>query len=166
MKKSICLLILLCWMVAANAQGTIDAPFKRFPTLPPLHLLAGDSTTIINKESLQHKRPVVIILFSPECSHCQHEAAELVRSRDSFSDIQLVFSTTYPLSSMNQFAEKYELNKLKHVMIGRDIHYSLPSFYGIKNLPYVALYNKNGKLLTTFEGSAEVPKLLQVLRNN
>jgi len=46
-------------------------------------------------------------------------------------------------------------------MLGRDEKFTLPPFYKIKNLPYLALYDKKGNLITTFEGTQKVDTILQ-----
>jgi hypothetical protein len=44
--------------------------------------------------------------------------------------------------------------------LGRDTKFFLPPFFKIQNLPFQALYDKSGKLITTFEGNVKIDKLL------
>jgi len=53
----------------ANAQ----APYLRFPTLPPFHLLKLDSATYLTKEDVKKNRKTIVMYFSPDCEHCKHE---------------------------------------------------------------------------------------------
>jgi hypothetical protein len=39
----------------------------------------------------------------------------------------------------------------------------MSSFYRFHNLPFLALYDKKGKLVTTFEGSVGMDKILPLL---
>ena len=70
--------VLLVLPISLAAQSDSIAPaFKRFPTLPPFQLLLSDSTTVYTKAQLPSRKAVFFMVFSPECSHCQHAAEEL-----------------------------------------------------------------------------------------
>ena len=156
MKKWIPLFLLLCLSAASFAQvDSTTPPYKKFPTLPPFQILLGDSSTIFTKKDLPDKKPVLLMLFSPECSHCQHEAEELTAHKDEIKN------TFHPLWQMKEFVSQYKLDALKNVVVGKDIYLVLPAFYSVHNLPFHAMYNKKGNLISVFEGSMEISKLLQ-----
>lgn len=156
---------LALFSLAALAQNApTQAPYLRFPTLPPLQLLLGDSTTKYTKEDLPRKKPVLIMVFSPDCSHCQHTAEELVQRKEAWKGIHIVMATLHPLWQMNAFAEKYGLKSLPNLVVGKDASYILPSFYGLHNLPYLAFYNKKGALIKGFEGSMPLDKILNTFQ--
>jgi len=162
-----CLLkfVLLCLSVPCWAQvDSTTPPYKKFPVVPPLQILLGDSTTKYTKENLPSKKPVLIMLFSPECSHCQHEAEELKTHQAETKNIQVLLITMHPLWQMNEFTEKYGLSEMKNVVVGRDIYYTLPTFYAIHNLPFHAMYDKKGNLVSVFEGTMDINKILQVFK--
>lgn len=160
-------LILCIGTIAGFAQVDSTTPaFKKYPTLPPLQLLLGDSTTKYTKESLPKKKPVLIMLFSPECSHCQHTAEELVKYKDELKGIQIVMATMHSISQMNAFMEQYHLNQLENVVAGRDIYYILQGFYDMHSLPYLGFYDKKGQLIKGFEGSMPVKKIIETFKNS
>lgn len=160
-------IIFLFLGVTSNAQTQItEPPYKRFPTLPPIQLLLGDSTTKYTKEALPKKKPVLLMLFSPDCSHCQQTAEELPKFRKELKDVQIVMATMYSLTQMNEFAQKYKLNELSNVIVGKDMYYLLPPFYGVRNLPFLAFYNKKGNLISVFEGSMPLEKVANIFKNN
>lgn len=156
-------LLVVCTSLAAFAQQaeTAQPPYQRFPTLPPLQLLLGDSTTKYTKADLPKKKPVLIMLFSPDCSHCQHTAEELLQQKDKIQQIQIVMATLHSLRQMNEFVEKYRLKELPNLVVGKDLYYILPPFYDVHNLPYLAFYNKKGNLITGFEGSMPLEKIIR-----
>jgi thioredoxin-related protein len=165
MKKWILKFVVLFISVSAFAQvDSTTPPYKKFPTIPPIQILLGDSASKFTKDNLPDKKPVLIMLFSPECSHCQHEAEELTVHKDDMKDIQVIMITFYPLWQMNEFVNKYKLKELPNVVIGKDIYLVLPSFYSVHNLPFHALYDKKGDLISVFEGSVEISKVLQTFR--
>ena len=74
-------------------------------------------------------------------------------------------ATLHSVEQMNAFVDKYRLKELSNVVVGRDMYYLMPSYYNIKNLPYLAFYNKKGELIKGFEGSMSWDKLLFLMRN-
>lgn len=153
-------LILFCSILSAQ-QTPAQAPYLRFPTLPPLQLLLGDSTTKYTRTQIPKKKPVLLMIFSPDCSHCQHTATEIVAQKEKLKDLHIIMATLHPLWQMNAFAKKYGLDQIPGLVVGKDFSYILPSFYGIHNLPYLAFYNKKGALITGFEGSMPLEKILK-----
>jgi len=73
----------LFYSITLTAQNVTEPPYKRFPTLPPIQLLLGDSATKYTKENIPSKKPVLVLLFSPDCNHCQHTAEEMYNNRDA-----------------------------------------------------------------------------------
>lgn len=164
-KKILLFFVLFVATIALHAQSdTAQAPYKRFPHVPPFQILLGDSTTFYKKESLPKGKPVLLMLFSPECSHCQHTAEDIVKHKDSLKNIEIVMATLHTISQMNSFAETYGLKAMPNVVLGKDVYYILPSFYRIRNLPYMALYKANGDLIQTFEGSMPIENVIGLFK--
>ena len=166
MKKLLLLFTLLYSGIAFTQVDSTTPPYKKYPTLPPLYLLLGDSTTKYTKEQVPKNKPVLVMLFSPDCSHCQHTAEEMIKYKEEIKDIYIVMATTLPLYKMNEFMKTYGLSGLDNIIAGRDHYYMLPSFYGIHSLPYMAFYNKKGNLIKGFEGAMPLQKVIQTFRDN
>ncbi|MEO6070712.1 MAG: thioredoxin [Chitinophagaceae bacterium] len=160
---------LLFSLVSLNsfAQSEVEVPpYKRFPTLPPLQLLLSDSTAKFTKNEFPKKKAVFFLLFSPDCSHCQHTAEELLKYKNDFKNIQIVMATLSPLWQMNEFIEKYKLKEIPGVVVGKDYNYIMPSFYAIKSLPFMAFYDKKGDLISTYEGSLDISRVLAIFKEH
>ncbi|MBD0376629.1 MAG: redoxin domain-containing protein [Flavisolibacter sp.] len=160
------LTILFCWgtLSAFSQIDTARPPYQRYPTLPPMQLLLSDSATLFTKANLSKNKPVLLMLFSPECSHCQHTAEELQQYKEELKNIEIVMATMHSVTQMNQFIQTYRLNELPNVVVGKDIYYILPPFYNIRNLPFMAFYDKKGKLISVFEGSLPMQKVVAVFK--
>jgi len=141
---------------SANAQ----APFMRFPTIPPFHLLKLDSASYLTKDDVRKNRKTIVMYFSPDCEHCKHEIESFLASWNKFRDIEIVMATYQPFSELKDFNEHYKIYQHPNIHIGRDEKFFLPPFYKIHNLPYLALYDKKGNLITTFEGTQKVETLM------
>jgi thiol-disulfide isomerase/thioredoxin len=167
MKKFLLALFFLLSLMQSFAQtDSTQPPYKRFPTFPPAKLLNIDSTTYFSKSDLPRKKPVMLMIFSPTCEHCQHETEEIIKNMDRFKNIHIVMATHLPYDSMMAFRQRYGLAQYKNITVVQDNKYFLPVFYMISNLPYMALYNKKGKLITTFEGSQKIETLLTAFEMN
>jgi thioredoxin-related protein len=51
------------------------------------------------------------------------------------------------------------------VVLAKDPLYFLMTFYNIRNFPYMALYDKKGKLIETVEGLQPMEKILALFKN-
>ncbi|HEU4860407.1 MAG TPA: thioredoxin [Chitinophagaceae bacterium] len=145
------------------AQQT-EPPYKRFPTLPPLKLLLTDSITQFTEKELKKDLPVFVILFSPDCDHCKKGTEELIANIDQFQNIQIVMTTIQPFDKMKEFYNHYNLESFKNITVGRDQFFLLPTFYRIKNMPFLAFYNKKGDLIDIAEGALPVTKVLEYFK--
>src|SRR5215213_3583888 len=95
----------------AQAQGPTEEPYKRFPNIPPFELLQLDSVTVFKKADLAKNQPVLIMVFSPDCDHCQHQIEEILIDIESLKNVQIVLATPEPFDKMKAFNERYNLSK-------------------------------------------------------
>lgn len=165
LKVFVTTLFLIFGVAGMSQSDSLTAPFRRFPEPPPFQLLLQDSATVFKKADLKAKTPVVIMVFSPECSHCQHETEELVKHRDELKNVQIVMITMHPFEAMKKFITDYQLNTIPQITVGKDLYYLMPSFYALHNLPFNAWYSKKHKLINAFEGTINVSTVLEELKN-
>ena len=166
MKKISFALSILLITAVSFAQNGYDttAPYRRFPTVPPFKILESDSVTIFTKDNLKKNKPVLIILFNPECDHCKHETEEILKHIDELKKVQIVMATMAQYAPMKDFYAKYKLGDFENIKVGQDFQYMLPSFYRVSSLPYLAMYDQKGNLLTTFEGTMKIEDLINVFK--
>lgn len=166
MKRS--LLFLLLTGIVLNCFGqvadTSQPYYKRFPVITPFQILLSDSTTMYTRADLPAGKPVAFMIFSPDCHHCQDEAEQIVSQKDNLKDISIVMITMHPFDAMKDFINKYRLNEVNNVVVGRDIYYLMPAFYKFSNLPFHAFYNKNGNLLGVFNGPLHIGNLVHLMK--
>jgi thioredoxin-related protein len=161
MKKWLLTLAPVLFVLVTVAQSDTAYPYKRFPTVPPISLLQADSS-LLTKAQLK-KAPVLLMFFSPSCDHCQHQVADMIKRMEEFKNTQWVLATYQPFEEMVEFIKTYELDKYPNIKVGRDEKFVLPAFYHIQSLPYLALYNKKGDLVNTWQGNVAVDTLLKAL---
>ncbi|MBK6938365.1 MAG: redoxin domain-containing protein [Chitinophagaceae bacterium] len=165
MKKTVLFLICFSILLGAVCQtDSIQPPYKKVPIYPPVRLLNTDSATYYTKANLPKNKPVLLIVFNPDCDHCQHETEALMQNIDKFKNVHIVMASFVTLTAISAFREKYKLGGHKNIVLAQDTHYFLLSFYALRNLPYLAFYNKKKQLISTFEGPMPVEKVLEELK--
>ena len=138
-----------------------EAPFKKSPIVPEFHLLRPDSSTYISKEDIKKHRTVLIMYFSPECDHCKHQTEFILANYEKFKNIEIVMATYKPFSEMKDFVTRYKLADYANFKVGRDEKFFFVPFYKISSLPFLALYDKEGNLITSFEGTHPAETILK-----
>jgi thiol-disulfide isomerase/thioredoxin len=137
--------------------------YLRFPNLPQFTIYKASDSTAFTRENLQKKKPVVFILFSPDCEHCQHETNDLIANIDKFKRAQIVMITYMPYDMMIKFYKDYKIANYPLITMGRDGKYLLPTFFKVKSLPAIYVYDKKGKFKEAFSGSVKMDKIAAAL---
>jgi thioredoxin-related protein len=168
MKKTVllCLVLIASIFLFAQRDSTapVTPPYLRFPDVPPFRLLKIDSVSYFSKADLPKNKPVLIMIFDPNCDHCQRETEDLLKNIERFRNIQIVMSTNTSLDKLRDFYNHYELADYKNITAGVEVQYFLVPFYNMKNLPYLAMYDKKGKLITTHEGTTNIETVLEAFK--
>jgi len=156
-------IVSLLSVLTLSAQSNIDpnAPFLKDKNIPKftLNLTTGKS---FSNSQIPKTRYTCIIIFSPDCSHCQEEAAELTKNAAQFKSVFFIWNSYKEMNEIKAFATKYGLDKQSNVIVGRDPEFSIPVFFRPRMTPFVAIYDK-GQLLKVFEQGVKVPELLKII---
>ena len=146
-------------LLSASAQTDPNAPFQRDKNLPAFKIVSVGGKEITNRDLPKYKYQMIII-FSPDCPHCEHEAAEINKYADKFKNVLMIWDSYKDMPSIKKFAEKYNMVGKPNIIIGRDPEFTLPSFFRPTMTPFVAIYEKN-QLKKVYEKGAEVFELLK-----
>jgi len=141
------------------AAPSDTAPYLRFPFVPPLHLYKVPDSTLFTKADLKKKKPLLLIVFSPDCDHCQHETRDLTAQIDKFKKVQIVMASWLPYTQVAQFYKDYHIADYPNITMAWDKSFMLPPYYKLQNLPFMALYDKKGNLINVFEGTVKLDKI-------
>lgn len=155
MKKLLLLFVALIIFGCSNAQN-----FAPPATIPPYKILNTDSVNI-TPANLKKNKPVMIIYFSPDCSHCQHLMDEMKPHFEKLKGVQVVMISFVQLKSIQAFYKSYGLKKYPNFIVGTEGYtYAVQKFYQIKTTPYIAIYDKKGILAKTFEKAPTMDDLM------
>jgi len=167
MKHLLTLVLSVLFLTQIQAQeSTVDpnAPYLKEKKIPFFSLVGVDGKEITNKQ-IPKSKFVCFIIFSPDCSHCEKEAADLNKYADKFKNVVFVWDSYRDMELIKKFAEKYNLVNRPNVLIGRDPNYMLPTFFRPRMTPFMAIYLK-GTLLKVYEQGADVFELAKLIESN
>jgi len=137
-----------------------NPPYKQSKKLPDFEIQTV-SNGVFKTAQIKKNAPVIIMFFSPGCDHCIHQFESMKKRMNEFKKYQLIMPTFQPIEELAEFNKKYELQKHPNIITGRDENYFFPPYYEISNFPFLAFYDKNGKLLGVHEGNLSVDKILK-----
>lgn len=157
-------LLMTTTLFSVLALGTDEvAPrsqHKAPPRLPDLPLTTTKGTQI-NAQALKGK--VVLVLFQPDCDHCQREAEAIRGNLDAFGEYTLYFVTYAPMSDIQQFARDYQLNSQENIFFAfAEVQPILDNFGSIPT-PSLYIYSDQQRLVKAFEGEAPIDEILEHL---
>ena len=73
-------------------------------------------------------------------------------------------STNASFDKLKDFYTHYGLANYKNIIAGVEAQYFLVPFYNVKNLPYLAMYDKKGRLITTHEGTEKMEMIIEAFK--
>lgn len=167
--KRLFLLSLLCLLIApfcVQAQSSESQPgYLRFPEVPPFAITLPSGKVFNNSELKKHK-PVMIVLFSVDCEHCQHETKEITKNIKEFKGTQIVMVTPFKHDEMTAFYKGYGIEHYPDVItMGTDSTNRLNFFYQLRFWPGIYIYNKHNKLVFHSQGTVPIDTLVHYLKD-
>lgn len=141
-------------------------PYRLNPVLPSFNIKLTDSATIFNTKDIPEGQPTVLMLFSPDCRHCQDIIQMLLNKMDSLSDVRFcMFSNTHNVTDIRNFSDNYHLQNYKNIIaVGQDYEFFFLTHYGTRYVPDFAVYDKHNKLIKLYESSVTVTELYNATR--
>lgn len=163
-RKGLFTVLLMMLQLIGRGQGKEQAPYLQKPVLPSFRVLLADSSTWFTEAELKKGRPVLIMLFSPDCSHCQHQAEILTRNMEYLRETELLLTTYQPLFKMKEYISRYRLDQYPQVHVGRDVYYFFGPFFQLSHAPFLAVYDEKGNLQRVFDGGADIDRIREAIR--
>jgi thiol-disulfide isomerase/thioredoxin len=157
MKKLLIFFGLITITAYSHAQ---TQAYKPPQVIPPYHILNTDSV-YVTPANLKKNKPVMIIYFAPDCSHCQHLMYELKPEMKAFKNVQVIMITfVQQLKAIQVFYRDFDLKKYPNFIVGTEYPtYKVQQYYQVRTTPYIALYDKDGKLVKSYEKAPKAEEL-------
>ncbi|HEY2581007.1 MAG TPA: thioredoxin-like domain-containing protein [Mucilaginibacter sp.] len=166
MKK---LLLFFCFIISATCTFAQTQPqpkpFVPPVAIPPYHILNTDSV-YVTPANLKKNKPVMIIYFAPDCSHCKNFMFEMKPHMDELKNVQVVMiSFVLQLKAIQTFYNDFNLKSYPNFTVGTEGYtYVVQRYYEVKTTPYIAIYGKDGKLVKAIDKSPNVDDVLATIK--
>ena len=156
------------WLLATLALVVLNVsfaqsgnpPYKQNKKLPDFEL-ETPANGKFSTAKVKKNAPVIIMFFSPGCDHCIQQFEAMQKRIGEFKNHQIIMATIQPIEELAAFNKKYQLQKYPNIVTGKDANFFFPPFFEIANFPYLAFYDKQHNLITTFEGNMSVDDMLK-----
>ncbi len=147
-----------------HEQANDTLPYQKYPTLPAFNIMLLDSATIFNTYNIPEDRPVVILFFDPDCKHCKAEIKVLLAGMDSLKDTRFyIITSVHDFQRICDFYAEYHLGDYKNIeVVGRDYEYFFITYYGVKFVPDLVLYDERKNLVKFFDGHVSIGDLYKL----
>ncbi|HVX28162.1 MAG TPA: thioredoxin fold domain-containing protein [Parafilimonas sp.] len=127
----------------AQANNSSIAPFK-------IRLTNGQGYTY---QMLPKNKPVILIYFSPTCEHCKLFTETMLKQIDKLKDDEVVMLSYEDIREVKSFDDIYKLSKHQNIKVGSEGYtFIVQKYYNIQRFPFVAEYDKYGKLKKIIRG--------------
>ncbi len=105
----------------------------------------------------------IIVLFQPDCDHCQREATAMKENLEGFSTYQVYYISSASPQELQEFAVAYGLDTAPNFHFGTTDVVNIIDKFGSIPVPSVYIYSENGKLQKEFIGETPIEEILQAL---
>ena len=141
---------------AESSEQSENGGQNDLPTMT-VTLLSGDH---VDTRTLSGK--TMIILFQPDCDHCQREAEEIRERISLFKDYKLYFLSADQPSAVEKFAIDYDLQNQANAFFAITTVEDILRNFGPVAAPLVYIY-ADRKLVQKFNGETSIEKILQAI---
>lgn len=152
MKLFFLLIAQMALVFEMQAQAVSDTTHtnKKYTAIPSVKLVKTDGTNVIFRNLLHKTKPTVVLLFSPECDHCQQQTQEIVSHINELNNINFILVSNKPVAMLKEFAKKYGTNKCKNILMAQDAGNQLSRYYDVGGYPSMLVLNKSGVLVDRY----------------
>lgn len=131
--------------------------------IPPFKIRLVDGKGYTYKD-LKKGLPTLLIYFQPDCVHCQQFAAALEKRLPLISDRQIVLISFAHIKEVSVFDRQYHLSSHPDVKIGSEGYtFLVQKYYQIEHFPFVACFDKEGKLVRVLNPDLEPAAMAALL---
>jgi peroxiredoxin len=142
-----------------NSETDLSSTPALVNELPTMHITLLDSTRLSARD---FSGKIVIVMFQPDCDHCQREAKQIRENIDAFKAYQVYFVSSAGGEELKKFAGEYKLDNYSHVHFGSTTVEEIISSLGQIDAPSVYIYD-NGKLRQKFNGETDIAEIMKHL---
>jgi thioredoxin-related protein len=158
-----CLLISYAGFSQAKAAPDNTPEYIKNPTFPEFTVYTAPDSTAFTNHDLKKNKPTLLMIFSPECGHCQNVTKELEKYMDHFKGVQILMVTWLPYTEMMAFYHNYKIAQYPQITMAWDKKDFFLPYYHVQMYPGLVVYNKHGKYIKSFSGDVKMEEVAKAL---
>lgn len=131
--------------------------------LPAMKMFTIDGKHMTDKD-LKNDANLLIMLFNPTCDHCQDQAVILKKNVELMNKSNILFLAAKGMGPyLSFFTSVTKLDSFSRFQIAIDSAGYIDKTYNYVALPQINIYNKERKLVKTFNGTNPIDSLRNYL---
>ncbi len=146
-----------------NAQTDSIPGYIRIGTIPSFTVYKAPDSSAFTNKNIKKGKPLLLMLFSPDCGHCQHVATEILKNIDHFKNTRILMFTWLSNSDMMEFYKTYKIADYPQITMAREVKYFFLPYYHVTTYPKLIAYNKKGKFVKEFQGDIQIEQVWQAM---
>lgn len=130
-------------------------------TLPDMRFKDTEEAAVSNKD-IPKGKALMLLYFRSDCDHCEHTAQGLKATARQYP-VTIWMISAEPIPTLRTFEDMMGLYDIGNLRIMQDYTQSMHRWFEFTKLPFIVLYDRNGKQLATFDElptAAAVKKIL------
>jgi thiol-disulfide isomerase/thioredoxin len=151
-------LIFTIFFCTSGVCQTDSSIYKTNPVIPLFKIYTVPDSIVLTANYLNRKKPVMFILFSPDCEHCKTAFKDLATNIELFRRTQIIMVSASGYEVIRQFYVDNQVSRFKNITIGSDPSDLLSTFFDSRRYPAVFVYKK-GKLKIEERGQPDFKKI-------
>ncbi|MBB3187617.1 TlpA family protein disulfide reductase [Microbacter margulisiae] len=132
--------------------------------IPPFRITQTNGDVFYAKD-LPAGKPLIIIYFSPDCADCLDFMHSFFPKIHHFDNANIAMISYLPLQEVQRFAKRFNVKQYSNVVIGTEAPaLFIRDYFHIVEIPFLALYDKEGNKICTYQGSIPLHTVMTLFR--
>lgn len=147
--------LFFCSSLDSSAQSNKVPPFR----------MTQSNGKLFNATNLPLGKPIMIIYFSPDCDHCQVMMKDWFKKVNDFNKASVAMITFLPIDKVMTFEKDFKVKQYPNIIVGTEgFSFFVRNYYQIMDMPFAALYDKNGNLIASYQKNIPLNELANKLK--
>jgi len=165
--KKVIIVVVVLFLVVMGVQVLKKLQHKEqvqqaLAILPEFSFCTLEGASFTNAQLPQNNK-IVFIYFNTECEYCFYETKDISEQLERFKATTLLLVSNEKKEAIKAFAIKQNLQDKSQVIFLQDSTYTFAKQFEANSIPYILVYDAQGKLLLRHKGQLRAEKLLQLL---
>jgi thioredoxin-related protein len=135
--------------------------FAQSKKIPAVKFTTTENEVVSNKD-IPKGKALMMVYFRSDCDHCEHTAQQLKATATKYP-VTIWMISAEPIPTLRTFEEMMGLLDFDNLTVLQDHTQSMHKWFDFTQLPFVVLYDKNGKQLKTFGELPSVESVKKIL---